>query len=165
MESLLFVLLSKGHDLCVEEDFDAAGGPDGDAGSKEVGVFGPQGAIQSQCGSKDGPIHFVTAAQAFSRLRLEKAVGMQRDGFHKLSQIAERGGKIVDGLASFDKERRQVFFGVREGSIGSKKSDGAHRVLVQKLPDAAPKNSTNEDVGVEDNHPSLRAVAVCYATA
>lgn len=63
----------------LEKEFDAIGGPGGDPGSEEVGIFGPDGTAQCQGSSQYGPVRFIPPTQADASSLLKCSISFRFD--------------------------------------------------------------------------------------
>jgi hypothetical protein len=84
------VLLRLGNSgLRLQENLDAAGGPNSDARTKKVGVLGPNCTAQSQGGSEDRPIVLVPTAQTLPGVLFGNAIGFSINQLHESLQVLE----------------------------------------------------------------------------
>jgi len=87
--------------LLLQEDFDSTCRPDGDTGTKKIGIFCPDGTAQAKGGSEHRPAGFVSHAQSLAGIGFKDAVKFARDRLNQAAQVFERRILISLGLVPF----------------------------------------------------------------
>ena len=76
--------------LRLKENLDATCGPNGNACSKKVRIFGPYSTGQSECPGQHGSIILVTTAQALPGVGFKKDIEFLIDWFNDVLEMFDR---------------------------------------------------------------------------
>src|SRR5258708_15414782 len=84
--------------------------------------------------------------EPFPRLVFELHVEFAFNDFHEFSHGPQKGKGLFGVAAGFDNEPGEMFFGFR---VSSRRDEKRH-VLTVHLPHSLPKDSPNENIGIND---------------
>lgn len=135
-----------------QEDFDPIRGPDRNARPEEIRILAPDVTGERQSRSQHRPVLLIPASQTAPGFGFEQTIDLLANRFDQGSQVNKCRWNVPVCFSAFDQQNRQIPFCIGIRNFGRVEPEMTRCIALKELPNALSKDSTNQDVGIQNDH-------------